>query len=329
MSLPGQWRCTVADLSPTLRAVLRAPRPLQYTRVPGIDDGLPQHVRAASAARRRGNRLVIVQDDVLAFALLDAAGCVLPLGLPAGPGGQRVFDTERGNKHLKPDLEAAVVFDDGTLVAFGSGSTPERERIVILGPGAGAVPRVVPWPGLYGSLRSLTDMLGAPLNIEGVVVQGDRLRFLQRGNGARGSGGIGANAILDVSLAEFRSGLHDGTSAPGIVQALAVDLGDIDGVPFGFTDAALDEHGRLAFLACAEDSADVVSDGPVRGCRFGWIDGEDVRMTDVVEPEGRTTHFKLEGIELRPGGTASFDVVADMDRPDEPAVIAELWVSVS
>lgn len=329
MSLSGKWRRAGVELSPALRAVLHAPRPLQYTQVPGTGGSLPAHVRAASAVRRRGDRLVIVQDDVHAFALLDAAGCILPLELPAGPGGRRVFDAARGNKHLKLDLEAAVVLDDGTLVAFGSGSTPERERLVVVGPEQPASPRVVGWPGLYGTLRALTDALGAPLNIEGAVVQGDRLRLLQRGNGGRSADCAEANAIVDILVAEFRAGLHGGTTTPGVAQVLTVDLGSINGVPFGFTDAALDEDARLAFLACAEDSTDVVSDGPVLGCRFGWIDGPHVRMTDVVEPDGRLTRLKLEGIEARPGRTGSFDVVADMDRPDEPAVLAELRVEAS
>jgi hypothetical protein len=105
---------------------------------------------------------------------------------------------------------------------------------------------------------------------------------------------------------------------------IAVDLGEAQGVPYGFTDATLCDDGSLAFLACAEDSADVRSDGPVLGCRFGWLDADGARLADVIEPDGRPTTLKLEGIEARPGVATIFDVVADMDRPDEPALLLEL-----
>ena len=49
-------------------------------------------------------------------------------------------------------------------------------------------------------------------------------------------------------------------------------------------------------------------------------------MTDVVDGDGQLTHLKLEGIEVRTGGGTVFDVVADMDRGDVPAQIAELVV---
>ena len=50
--------------------------------------------------------------------------------------------------------------------------------------------------------------MGADLNIEGAVVQGDRLRLLQRGDGARGCGCAGS-AIFDFSLAVFVNGCRE------------------------------------------------------------------------------------------------------------------------
>jgi hypothetical protein len=49
-------------------------------------------------------------------------------------------------------------------------------------------------------------------------------------------------------------------------------------------------------------------------------------MTGVVDGDGQPTRLKLEGIETRAGNGTVFDVVADMDRGDEPAQIAELIV---
>ena len=53
-------------------------------------------------------------------------------------------------------------------------------------------------------------------------------------------------------------------------------------------------------------------------------------VTDVLEPDRRPTMLKLEGLEARLDDPRAFDVVADMDRPEEPALHAELrvdWVS--
>jgi hypothetical protein len=268
---------------------------------------------------------VIVQDDVNAIAVLDPeTRSTLPLLLPEGPHGARVFDDTHGNKKKKLDLEACVALPDGRLAALGSGSSPKRERLVIIAADERGSVQVIEANELYAELRAHAEARGAELNIEGAVVQGRRLRLLQRGNGKHGSPPW--NAILDLDLAGFLHWLDDGDALPGVQRILDVDLGTIGGVPFGFTDATVTADGRVAFLACAEDSADAVSDGAVLGCRFGWLDVDDgaAVTTAVLDADGEPTALKLEGIEARTGGTAVFDVVADMDRPDEPALMAEL-----
>ena len=327
MPRPPESRTLTATYSNGLTAMLGVPRPLRYDR--GADPGsdLPAHVRAASAIRRHGSRLVILQDDVNALAILDpSTSLTQSLLLPAGPDGARVFDDTRGTKKLKLDLEASVVLPDGRLVALGSGSSRHRERLVTISAAAGAPVQLSSGAELYAGLRVHADARAARLNIEGAVVQGDWLRLLQRGNGKRGRAPW--NAVLDVSLAKFIGWLDGRNDMPPVRRILELDLGAIGGVPFGFTDAAVAADGRLAFLACAEDSADVVSDGPVLGCRFGWLDIDDqgAVMTTVVDADGEPTGLKLEGIESRENGGAVFDVVADMDRADEPAQIAELVV---
>jgi hypothetical protein len=328
-------RCRVAQVAPDLRAMLGVPRPLHYDR--GDDaatNDLPPYVRAASAIRRRGARLVVVQDDTLALAVVDpAAGSIEPVLLPYGPDGARVFDDLRGNKAFKLDLEACVALPDGRLVALGSGSSPRRERIVVLAaPAAGSigdtcVPTIVDASDWYAELRSHAEAHGAELNVEGVVIHGARVRVVQRGHGKRPD--THWNAMLDYPLEAFLDWLDRRGATPRACALLEVRIGaSRDGIPFGFTDAAVLPDGSLAFLACAEDSIDVRSDGPVVGCRFGWIDPDDlgVLVTDVLGPDGRPTMLKLEGIEARLDDPRAFDVVADMDRPEEPAVHAELRV---
>lgn len=335
---PLSTRCLVAQVAPNLRAMLCAARPLLYDRGGDSAGDLPAYVRAASAIRRQGARLVVVQDDTLALAVLDAAaGSIEPILLPGSPDGVRVFDDLRGNKALKLDLEACVALPDGRLVALGSGSSPRRERIVVLAaPAAGSfddtrVPTLIDASDWYAELRSHAEAHGAELNVEGVVIQGERLRVVQRGHGKRPN--THWNAILDFTLDGFLDWLDRGGATPRVCASLEVRIGaSREGVPFGFTDAAVMQDGRLAFLACAEDSVDVRSDGAVLGCRFGWVDPDDasVLVTDVLEPDRRPTLLKLEGLEARVDDPHAFDVVADMDRPEEPALHAELrvdWVS--
>ncbi len=316
-----------ATLSSSLTATLGPSRPLfsQHGAYP-LED-LPSHVRAASSVRRHGSRLVILQDDVNALAVLDpSSGNVQSLLLSSGPDGARVFDDARGTKRFKLDLEASIVLPDGTLVAFGSGSSEHREKVVTLAARKDAFPQLLRADEFYRALRVHANERGARLNIEGAVIQGERLRLLQRGGGKRGL--TPWNAILDLPLEPFIGWLDGRRSCPPVVRIVEVQLGDVEGVPFGFTDGAVTADGRLAFVACAEDTEDPLRDGPVLGCRFGWIDAYDrtAVMVPVVESDGRPTRLKLEGIETRVDDAFVFDVVADMDDGDRPAEIAELTI---
>jgi hypothetical protein len=317
-------RRIVALQTPGLRAEIREKRELRYGADPGSASGIAGNVRAASAIRRHGSRLIVIQDDVNALAVMDASGCFVPLLLPPGADGRRSFDDTIGNKHLKMDLEAAVVLPDARVLAFGSGSTRARERIVVVE--SETVVQVRRAPGLYSRFRKHCETVGTELNIEGAVIHGHRLRLFQRGNGARVAGGRSGSLVFDIDLARFVRWLAGRGPVPGIIDVLEVDLGTIKGVPFGFTDAAVAVDGRIAFIACAEESANVRGDGPVLGCRFGWLDDTGAQVTEVIESDGRATPLKLEGIEPRPGSARVFDVVADMDRPDHPALMAGLWV---
>ena len=319
-----------AVFDPSLTAVLHDLAPLVYSAGGSPEHDVPPHVRAASSVRRRGDRLVIVQDDVNVLVLhhraLDQATTTGAVLLPAGEGGQRSFDQDRGNKHAKLDLEACAALPDGRLVAFGSGSTPARERLVVFGEAESV--RVVEAPDFYARLRSEAHFAGSELNVEGALVVGDGLRLFQRGNGAPARGLSPLNATLDLPLAEFLRWLESGSGLPVLEHILQYDLGHAEGVPFTFTDAALMSNESVAFVACAEASPDTYRDGEVLGCRFGIIDPSGVRVCPVVDPDGRPTRLKLEGIESRPESETCFDVVADMDRPDEPALWGRLEISL-
>lgn len=313
-----------ARLAPALRATLSEVVPLRYRTAQA---GLLPHVRGASALCHWGSRLVIVQDDVQALALLDQDGQIDPLVLPGVTDGVLLFDDAHGNKKNKLDLESALCLPDGRLLAFGSGATSRRERIVVLGDDS--VPRIVDASELYAVFRAERSFSGIELNIEGAVVHGQSVRFFQRATGARAALQMQPSAIGDVSLGTFVDWLDRKSAVPQLTAVRRVDLGETDGIRYGFTDATPTLDGRIAFLACAENSADAVSDGPVLGCRFGLIAGEEILIADVVDVSGHPINLKLEGIASRPDDPTRYDVVADQDLPDEPALLGQIRITAS
>lgn len=317
-------RALRARVDPALRAVISQGTPLRYADGGALDDDRPAHVRAASAIRRQGDRLVVVQDDVNVLAL-HRDGVIAPLLLPPGEGGLRAFGEYRGNKRAKMDLEACAALPDGRLVAFGSGSTDRRDRLVVVEAGGDA--RIVDAAPIYRAFRAETAFSGSELNVEGALVVGDRVRLFQRGNGAPRGDLAAISATVDLDLAAFVRWLDAAATAtpPRPIDVVVFDLGAVAGTSLGFTDAALTQDGRVAFLACAEASPDTVRDGEVAGCRFGLIDADGVRTCDVVDEQGAPSALKLEGLEST-DEPSRFLVVADMDRPHEPALLAKLEI---
>jgi hypothetical protein len=287
-------------LSSSMRIVSR--RPLHYLE--GADAKLdrPAHVRAGSGCCFiPGTRtLAVVQDDAHFLALVDVdTGKTRSITLPPGPGGLRQFDTERGNKKSKMDLEACAYIDD-RIVLFGSGSTDQRERIVVVDPTTGAS-QIRDMHALYDALRRHPLMAGAELNIEGAVQIENGLRLFQRGNGA---GAV--NATFDVPW----------PLAPKILHAQKWELGEIEGVRLTFTDATK-VNDQIIFLAAAEDSPNTYDDGVVVGCAIGFLE-EPIRIQRIPF-EG-----KPEGIASDPTRPGKVWLVTDRDDPSAPSELIEL-----
>src|SRR5690606_26984028 len=191
-----------AALDPSLHAALDGMHPLEYSEPPAPHFDLPAYVRAASAIRRLHRHLVIAQDDVNAFAILDPEdGYVFPIMLPRGPGERRTFDDIIGNKRHKMDLEALALLPDERLVAFGSGASASREALAVLS--RREPPFVRDGAELYRSLRAQPAFAGSQLNIEGAVVTEEGLLLLQRGNGMASAGRTPTNAIARIDLGVF------------------------------------------------------------------------------------------------------------------------------
>src|SRR5262245_46123458 len=231
---------------------------------------------SGSALLRAGDTLWAVHDDAyrvtrialptLATSHWGFAGAGLPLA-----------------KGAKPDFESAVRTKDGTIHLLGSGSAPTRCRIARLRPDEGFA-SLDERPQLY---RALSEALGGTLpNIEGAIVERERLWLFQRGAGAAPS------AIAELPL----GCLYD--EAPRVLAVELYELGALDGVPLAFTDAAALADERCAFTATAEATDDPVLDGPVAGSVVGVLEGGAARWTRLRDAAGGACRDKVEGLAI-------------------------------
>ena len=332
-----------ARVAPELGARVVARRALRYAR--GADASLdrPLHVRAGSAlARLEGGLLAVVQDDASFVALVDPRleGEVFDLPLPA-EDGVRQFDDARGNKHAKLDLEACIVAE-GTLVAFGSGSSEVRERVVLMtatwaartpGPAATRT-SIVHASELYAHLRAERAFSGSELNIEGAVVRGGDVLFFQRGNGAPSGDRLPVNATARIDraalLAHLRGEGPCPLPCPALRDVVAWELPDLaaHGAPgrLSFTDGALSPRGGVAFLACAEDSPDATKDGPVSAVAIGRLDdrAREAALAPILDERGAPLLDKAEGLAFDDKDETRAWVVVDKDDPKVPSELLEL-----
>lgn len=339
-SLPQPSRSPHTAMPPILRAwhdpaltarVVRSV-PLLYARGADAAHDRPAHVRSASGLLRAGDRLAVIQDDANFVALADpSSGQSGVIALPAGEGGLRQFDDVRGNKRFKLDLESCVMLDSpaggATVVAFGSGSTAFREKIVVIRgmEAAERDVRVVDASPFYALLRGETAFAGSELNVEGAALADGALRLFNRGNGAPRDGLLPVNATCDLYLSGFLAFIDDPSAAPpppprGVTQ---YDLGSIGGLALTFTDAA-EWGGRLLYTAAAEASPDATRDGPVAGCAIGIIHGGEARYAVVEDARGARYAGKIEGILPLPDDPARLWAVIDRDDPAAPSELLEV-----
>jgi len=311
---------------PALTARVVRSVPLLYAEGAYAPLDRPAHVRSASGIVRVAGRIAVIQDDANFVALVDpATGFAHAVTLPAGEGGLRQFDDLRGNKRFKLDLECCVSVDAGggreMLVAFGSGSLPARERIVLVrgvGTGDPGV-RVIDASALYAALHADREFSGSELNVEGAAVLDGTLRLFNRGNGAPRGDLLPVNASCDLELASVLRG-----SVPPLRNVVQYDLGDVGGLPLTITDVAV-SGDALLYSAAAEDSPDATRDGPVAGCAIGIIAGDSVRFGRVMGIDGRPYQGKIEGI--LPLSSERLLAVVDPDDPRVPSTLLELQLS--
>ena len=321
-----------ASFEPTWRAIVVARRPLHYVDGADAHADRPAHVRAGSSLAWLGPFLALVQDDANFVALIDPRDAsTRAIALPRGLGGMRQFDDTRGNKAHKLDLEACVVLTDGereTFVAFGSGSGGRREQLVVLDDALSAAPgiRLLDAGVLYRALRAEPDFAGSDMNIEGAMVHGETLRLFGRGNGAARDGEVARNATCELDAPAFLAWLRAPDGAPPRPRRIVqYELGRLDGIALGFTDAASRDASAL-YTATAEDSPDATRDGVVTGSVIGLLPlgGGAPRHARLTAEGGAPFAEKVEGVALHHSDEARAYLVIDSDDPARPSELCEV-----
>jgi len=312
-----------------LQAIVQKSVPLFYSK--GADPTLdrPAHVRAGSSLSWFGERLALIQDDANFLVLIEPNSLqVDAIPLPAGEGGLRQFDDLRGNKQFKLDLEACVTVptpDGDLLLAFGSGSTLYREKIVMLRESADpATPILEEANALYKQLRHHTAFAGSELNIEGAIFRNGWVRLFNRGNGKSQAGCLPVNATCDLLWDELVAYLQepDKQPVPHLQQICQYDLGTLEGLRLTFTDATVTQQ-NVIFSATAEDSPDASSDGAVAGSVLGILDA-DARWIELRTLDGALFTSKVEGVCVSRRSANRLYLVVDVDDPIRPCELCEV-----
>jgi len=279
--------------------------------------GRPAFLSAASGLVQAGQFLYVVADDELHLGVFPVSGKApgTLLRLRAG----ELPDDQAARKAVKPDLESLTRIVPsphhpyGALLAMGSGSRPNRRAgyIVELAEQGAAIdsPHGIDLSGVFATFEQRVQ----DINIEGAMLDGERLRLLQRGNK-----GAGRNAIIDLHCERLTHRLrHDRSIDAAELRDIAYfDLGDVQGVPLCFSDAVVLPDGAIAFTAVAEDTADNYTDGGCVGAAVGIINasGHLQTLRHLEQP------LKIEGIEARSeGNLLRLLLVTDADDPLIPA----------
>lgn len=183
-------------------------------------------------------------------------------------------------KKVKPDFEA-ITSDDDHFFVFGSGSTENRNKMVMVNKKTKSIASTTDLTNLYLSMQSFGAIKPEDFNIEGVIYDSGTWYFFQRGNGKKGKNGI--FTVVSQNLEYDFTMLYNEYKLP-----------KIKGVRSSFTDAVL-VNDTIYFLATSEDTKSTYDDGEILGSLIGSINTNEMKIIDTqIISEDK----KLEGITL-------------------------------
>jgi hypothetical protein len=297
--------------------------PLQILRTLALQEptapGQPAFLSAASGLVWCDGYFYVVADDELQLGIftddLARPGTTRPL-----LAGELPIDA-KARKQAKPDFETltwlppTAAQPQGALLALGSGSRANRMLGVQLPFDAratvGSTPTLFDCSPLYTALEREFGIV----NIEGAVIQKNQLLLLQRGNKTDG-----VNALVALDLQLFRRDCERGQiEVATLIDIQRCELGAVDGVALGFTDATCLPDGQLLALAVAEDTDDPYADGATLGSYLCRFDRHNVPQEFIP----LATDAKTEGIALwaEAPGEPQLVFVTDADDAAIPALL--------
>lgn len=282
--------------------------------------GRPVFLSAASSLVVVKSQLYVVADDEVHLGVFPAHGRAEGRLIRLLEG--QLPDGAKRRKRRKPDFEAQVVLPafakhpHGALFAIGSGSSDNRRAGVLLALDAHGDVRGAPQVLDLSRLLAPIDSALGKLNIEGAIVFGTHLVLLQRGN--KGDAG---NALVAMDLRAFLRAIERDEEPDEMPFTVTpVELGSIDGIPWGFTDASVLQDDRIVFTAVAENTDSSFNDGPCVGAAVGILS----RSARVERFEELSPTLKAEGIHAdQSGDRIRVLLVTDDDNPARPAGLWE------
>lgn len=317
-------RKIIAQQDPTLKAHITKQTALIYHDEAEHTDR-PKHVRAASSLAPMREELAIIQDDAQFLALVDPNNPkVTSIPLPASASGYRVFDTQEAHKE-KIDLEACVAVpnsDNHLLLAFGSGSTNNREWIMVVDwQEKGEKPKIKLHHAhaFFQAMRDLKTFSGAGLNIEGAIFSDENtLRLYERGNMAK-AGEESIDATIDIDWQELRAYLADENQpTPRLSNLQQYDLGETNGAALNFSDA--EKVGDVVLYSASAESG---TTGENKGSALGVIKDGKVRWCQLFNQDGSLFMGKIEGLSVDPKNPKRIWFVIDDDDAEKPSDMFE------
>ena len=288
---------------------------LQFLRDLNVDPSLhprgQAHLSAASGLARMHGLLFVVADDEHHLGVLEADKPAAVRLLRLFPGDLPKSKAKR--KAVKPDLETLLAlptlpgYPSGALLALGSGSRPNRRAGVLMAVDdrgdLSQPPRIVDLRPLYDPLSPNFERL----NIEGAFVAAGALHLLQRANKADPR-----NACISFAWNEIAPWLLGSAAAPPAQAIRSYELGAVDGVPLGFTDAATLPGGAWVFSAVAEDTDDNYADAACKGSVIGFVDAAG----NLCSMQALDRVCKVEGLTAQQDGELlTLTLVTDADDP--------------
>ncbi len=270
-----------------------------------LQAGRPKFISAASGLVRAHGEFFAVSDDENHIVRIPDDAKLPCQTYPVFSGTLPLEPKSRKKK--KPDLESVGFIaptpqlQHGALLLVPSGAVPSRQRGALFPFTAGgrlaAKAQEIAFADFF---KKISDEIGN-LNLEGVVIIKNSIKFFNRGNG-KGT----KNAVID---AEFN--LNPFTLT--LKRVTPVDLGNEGGFPISFTDAAATPDGQIWFLAVAEATESTYDDGKLLASYVGKLTADN--KIDFLSKEAFKQ--KPEGLFVEEiNGKRRFYFVTDADDPN-------------